>query len=346
MKIVTVVGARPQFVKAAVISRLIRETDGIDEVLVHTGQHFDNKMSSIFFTELQIPEPQYNLEIYGGGHGEMTGRMMEAVEKVVLKEKPDIVLVYGDTNSTLAGGLVASKMHIPVAHVEAGLRSFNRKMPEEINRILVDHVSDLLFCPTNTAIDNLANEGITKGVHHVGDVMYDMTLFAKEGASQTSTILEDLDIEPHSYALCTIHRAENTDTKQALERVIFYLNEQAKNQQIILPIHPRTRAALERYGINVGDINLIEPVSFLDLHKLLGSANAVFTDSGGLQKEAYFHGVPCVTLRDETEWIETIVSGWNRLWLVDDYIEPRRVISQYGDGSSAEKIISLIKDMG
>ncbi len=338
-KILTIVGARPQFIKAAAVSRALAQAPALKEVLVHTGQHFDPSMSDIFFTELAIPAPAYNLDIHGGGHGVMTGRMLEALETVAEREKPALVMIYGDTNSTLAGALVAAKLGIPVAHVEAGLRSFNRAMPEEINRVLADHVSNLLFCPTTASVANLAREGITKGVHHVGDVMYDATLHAKARAEAGSTILSDLGLSSEGFALATLHRAENTDSEATLGAALAWLKAAATERPIVLPLHPRTRQAAARFGLDFAGLTVCEPVGYLDMARLLSAAAAVFTDSGGLQKEAYFHRKPCVTLRSETEWVETIAAGWNRLWTTPDY-EPRRDIDEYGAGDSAGAIVA------
>lgn len=342
LKILTVVGARPQFIKAAAVSRAIRETEGLSEVMVHTGQHFDANMSAVFFDELGIPEPRHHLDIHGGGHGDMTGRMLMAIEPILLEEKPDWVVVYGDTNSTLAGSLAASKLHIPVAHVEAGLRSFNRRMPEEINRLVTDHLSALQLCPTTTAVANLAAEGIVNGVHHVGDVMYDATLFAIEKAEKSSNLLSDLGLEPNGYALATVHRAENTDEPRQLRAVIAFLREKAQSHPVVLPLHPRTRQAASRMGVGLDGLRVIDPIGYLDMAKLLHHAVAVYTDSGGLQKEAYFHRVPCITLRDETEWTETIAHGWNRLWKGPEYAA-RAEIGEYGDGRAAFQIANLLQ---
>ena len=314
LKILTIVGARPQFIKAAAVSRAIRETDGLSEVMVHTGQHFDSNMSDVFFEELDIPKPQHHLDINGGGHGDMTGRMLMAIEPILLEEKPDWVVVYGDTNSTLAGALAASKLHIPVAHVEAGLRSFNRRMPEEINRVVTDHLSALQLCPTTTAVTNLAAEGVAAGVHHVGDVMYDATLFVTDKAEKSSAILSNLGLASKTYALATIHRAENTGDRQQLLAVVQFLQDQSRKFPVVLPLHPRTRQAALAMGVDLDGLKVIDPVGYLDMAKLLHNALEVYTDSGGVQKEAYFHRVPCITLRDETEWTETITHGWNRLW--------------------------------
>ncbi len=313
------------------------------EILVHTGQHFDSLMSDIFFEELKIPKPAYNLEINSIGHGAMTGRMLEKLESAMVTEQPDIVLIYGDTNSTLAGALAASKLKIPIVHVEAGLRSFNRAMPEEINRVVADHLSALLFCPTGTAVANLAAEGITRGVHAVGDVMYDTTLDAIARASSSSCILETLGIKPKEYAVATIHRAENTDDSTRFNKILDWLETTALEIKIIMPIHPRTRKLIEQRGRAPKGVRLIDPVGYIDMAWLANNSRAIFTDSGGLQKEAYFHRVPCVTLRDETEWVETIDAGWNRLWTKPGYLA-RGEIKDYGDGHSAEKIALVVKD--
>jgi UDP-GlcNAc3NAcA epimerase len=339
--ILSIVGARPQFIKAAAVSRAIREAGKVHEMIVHTGQHFDTDMSSVFFDEMDIPKPTHSLNINGGGHGDMTGRMMIALESIVAAERPDWVLVYGDTNSTLAGALVASKLHVAIAHVEAGLRSFNRRMPEEVNRVVVDHLSTLLFCPTQAAVRNLANEGVDKGAHHVGDVMYDAIIFAAERARNRSTILTDLRLAARTYAVATVHRAENTDDPERLAEIFEFLRARAREVPVVLPIHPRTRHAVARLKVDLRGITVIAPIGYLDMTTLLSNAATVFTDSGGLQKEAYFHRIPCVTLREETEWVETIESGWNRLWRGPEYAA-RRDIAEYGDGSAAKKISSFI----
>jgi UDP-GlcNAc3NAcA epimerase len=317
LRIVTVVGARPQFIKAATISRVIATTPGIQEVLVHTGQHYDDNMSRVFFEELEIPQPDYHLGIGSGTHGFQTGRMLEEIEQVLLKEKPLWVLVYGDTNSTLAGALAAVKLHIPVAHVEAGLRSFNRRMPEEINRVLTDHASDLLFAPTQTAVNNLHREGISENkIRLVGDVMYDAALYYGAKAEKESRILEQLGLESKGYILSTIHRAENTDNLVRLKTIFSGLTSIAKDIPVILPLHPRTRAVLQQEAI-LEEISrfvrLMEPVGYLDMILLEKHAQVVVTDSGGVQKEAFFYRVPCITLREETEWVELVNLGWNRL---------------------------------
>lgn len=340
--LITVVGARPQFVKAAVFSRLLRGDATLREVLVHTGQHYDANMSDIFFEELEIPQPDYHLNIHGAAHGAMTGQMLAEIEGILLKEKPAGVLVYGDTNSTLAGALAAAKLSVPVIHIEAGLRSYNRHMPEEINRVLTDHVSGLLLCPTRESVRNLEKEGIVQGVHHVGDIMFDATQHATQRALKSSPILETMGLAPKTYALATLHRQENTDSKEALARAIQYLQAQAKQQSVVLPLHPRTRKCMAVHNIAADGLTLIEPLGYIDMHRLLHDAAAVFTDSGGLQKEAYFHRVPCVTLRTETEWVETVTHGWNRLWGDTEY-QPRRMIADYGQGDAGEKCRQLIR---
>ena len=355
MKIVTVVGARPQFIKAAAVSRVIRNhyASAIEEVLVHTGQHFDHNMSRVFFDELDIPPPAYNLGIAGGSHGLMTGRMLEAIEQVLEREKPDWLLVYGDTNSTLAGALAAAKMHIPVAHVEAGLRSFNMRMPEEVNRILTDRVSALLFCPTRAAVHNLVAEGITYGIHKVGDVMYDVALHFADRAKRQGTMLESLGLTPGAYALATCHRAENTDDPACLSEILSALSEIAADVPVVLPLHPRTRRLIADHGLSrhLEALIVTEPLAFLDMVVLEKDARLILTDSGGVQKEAFFYGVPCLTMRNETEWVETVDSGWNTLVgadharIVAAYRAPvtAKVRSApYGDGRASEAIISVM----
>lgn len=310
MKITTIIGARPQFIKAAVVSRAFREQcPSVIEVIIHTGQHYDNNMSDIFFEKLDIPKPHYHLGVGGGTHGQNTGRMLEEIEGVLLQEQPDWVLVYGDTDSTLAGALAAAKIHIPIAHVEAGLRSFNRKMPEELNRILTDHVSTLLFTPTDTATRNLANEGISGDkVQQVGDVMYDAALYYRDKARCPEGLAVD-----NGFILSTIHRAENTDDPQRLANIVGTLNEVAAETPVILPLHPRTRKLLSQGNYDTRNIILLDPVGYLEMVWLLERCKLVVTDSGGLQKEAYFFGKPCVTTRDETEWVELIECGANVL---------------------------------
>ncbi|MCE5286398.1 MAG: UDP-N-acetylglucosamine 2-epimerase (non-hydrolyzing) [Pelosinus sp.] len=364
MKIITVIGARPQFVKAAVVSRAIdkynQSDKQIEEVIVHTGQHYDANMSDVFFEEMKIPKPHYNLHIGGGQHGAMTGQMLAKIEEVLLQEKPNAVLVYGDTNSTLAGALAAAKLHIPVAHVEAGLRSFNMRMPEEINRILTDRISTWLFCPTNTAIDNLKDEGFlrkTAGnkylVENVGDVMYDAALFYKKLALPSGEISHILKEANHKFYLATIHRAENTDDKERLMNIISALDKIADNVRVILPLHPRTRNIIKQYNLHFKHIKVIDPVGYFDMVTLLGQCQAVFTDSGGVQKEAYFFHKPCITLRDETEWVELVERGYNFLVGADyDKIiqaQQELVIKEisfseqlYGDGTAGVNIVQRI----
>lgn len=322
MKVVSVVGARPQFIKCAPVSCELRQV--AKEVLVHTGQHYDDSMSGVFFRELGLPEPDYNLAVGSGLHGQQTGEILKKIEEVLLKEKPDVVLVYGDTNSTLAGALAAAKLHIPVAHVEAGLRSHNRRMPEEINRVMTDHLSALLLCPTETAVENLRREGVNDGVHLVGDVMYDALLDGVEIAKRTSTILGRLGLQPHRFILATVHRAENTDDYQRLERIITALVQLARDgRKVVFPVHPRTQKLLKRYSFELDEeILLIDPVSYLDMVLLESMASVILTDSGGIQKEAYWLQTPCLTLRDETEWKETVQSGWNQLVGTD----PQRIL--------------------
>lgn len=360
IRVATIVGARPQFIKAAAVSRAFRRYYGgqIEEVLVHTGQHYDENMSKVFFDELDIPHPAYNLEISGGNHGCMTGRMLEAIENVFLRERPDVVLVYGDTNSTLAGALAAAKLHIPVAHVEAGLRSFNMHMPEEINRILADRVSAMLFCPTETAVTNLQSEGITKGVHNLGDVMYDVALFYREKARSQSKCLQQLNLSEGGFALATCHRAENTDNLERLSGIVSALSNIAENIPVVFPLHPRTRKLLSDFGLieRLGNVKVTTPLPFLDMIALEQAALVILTDSGGVQKEAFFYGVPCITLRDETEWVETIQLGANRLvgaatveilTAFNHVVNKGRVAVQntpYGDGNAAEKIVSLVAE--
>jgi UDP-N-acetylglucosamine 2-epimerase (non-hydrolysing)/UDP-GlcNAc3NAcA epimerase len=359
MKLVTVVGARPQFIKASVVSRALAKV--CDEVIVHTGQHYDRNMSDVFFEELNIPKPAYNLGVGSGTHGKQTGEMLMKIEEVLFREKPDALLVYGDTNSTLAGALAAAKLHIPVLHVEAGLRSFNRRMPEEINRVLTDHISTLLFCPTETAVRNLAKEGVTAGVQNSGDVMLDSVLhfsrLARENPEKTA-IFGQLGIKPKQYRLATLHRAETTDGGlPAMER-IFRAFERLP-QKVVLPIHPRTRAlaeqAVSQYGFR--NIQLIDPVGYLEMLLLTSNACQVLTDSGGLQKEAWFLEIPCVTLRSETEWVETLEGNWNVLSALDtDEIYDKAVNTKvdpaarmklpFGDGNASGKIAAALSRMG
>ena len=345
MKFLTVVGARPQFVKASPLSRELRKHH--HEVLVHTGQHYDHGMSAVFFTELEIAEPDHNLGIGSGSHGAQTGAMLAALEVLMLAEQPDAVVVYGDTNSTLAGALAAAKLDLPVAHVEAGLRSFNRRMPEELNRLVADHVSTWLFAPSQSAADQLAAEGITGGVHVVGDIMMD----ALRLHSRRAVLPPSLGLTSGKYALATVHRAENTDDPGRLRGILRALG--VLGLPVILPLHPRTQKMIAEFGFTTADsIRLVEPVGYLEMLALEASAAIILTDSGGVQKEAYHFGVPCLTLRDETEWTETLEFGWNRLCGAD----PERIAAAalqlptqetprpalYGDGHAAERIVAAL----
>ncbi|XUO83181.1 UDP-N-acetylglucosamine 2-epimerase (non-hydrolyzing) [Halomonas sp. KM007] len=350
MKILTIIGARPQFIKASVVSRAIQQTDGIEEIMLHTGQHFDANMSDIFFDQLGIPRPHHLLNIHGGTHGDMTGRMLIEIEKVLLLEEPDCVLVYGDTNSTLAGALAAAKLHIPVAHVEAGLRSFNMRMPEEVNRILTDQISDLLFCPTDTAVRNLESEGFAHKpaqVLQVGDVMQDAALFFAQRAVRPA----DLGVVGN-FVLGTLHRAENTDDPERLSAIVSALNQVHQElAPVVLPLHPRTRAAIDRAGLSL-EVHVIDPVGYFEMVWLLNHCGLVLTDSGGVQKEAFFFGKACVTLRDQTEWVELVDdAGANELVGADKErivaaarqhfgrrVEDRH--EMYGGGRAAERIVA------
>lgn len=345
LKILSIVGARPQFIKAAPVSKAFSKDSKINEVIVHTGQHFDEEMSQVFFDELKIPKPSYNLNVSGGSHGQMTGRMLEAVEIVMQKEMPELVLVYGDTNSTLAGALAASKLHIPICHIESGLRSYNRLMPEEINRVVTDHLSALLFCPTEQSIENLKHEGLNRGVHHVGDVMFDATLQIKPLIAKNTRIFDRFSLQGKDYGLATLHRAENTETYQKLHQTIAYVEEESVKLGIktIFPVHPRTRQLLQANPVAFKNLIICDPIGYLDMQSLLSKAKVLITDSGGLQKEAYFHSIPCITMRNETEWVETIHAGWNRLWTTPDY-QNRQEIRDYGDGKTSFKIAELIKE--
>lgn len=349
MKFVTIIGARPQFIKAAPLSAALREKH--EEVLVHTGQHYDANMSDVFFDELGIPKPQYNLGIGGGTHGEQTGRMLEAVEKVFLEEKPDAAIIYGDTNSTVAGALAAAKLHIPVAHVEAGLRSFNRDMPEEINRIVADHLATWCFCPSRVSVEQLAREGVVKNVLDVGDIMADAVRLFAPRAAERSQILEGTGIRKGEFALATIHRPVNTDDPKALA-TIFAAFERLP-VPVVLPLHPRTRGALSRFGLlgkvtSSKNVKVIPPLGYFDMLQLQHNAAFILTDSGGVQKEAYYAGTPCLTLRNETEWVETVEAGWNRLLPIDEgqIVRAASAVSRpadrpnlYGDGRAAERIV-------
>lgn len=349
MKIATVVGARPQFIKAAPVSHEIRQHH--EEVLIHTGQHYDENMSDVFFQILDIPRPNYNLGVGSASHARQTADMVRGLEDVLEKERPDFALVYGDTNSTLAGALVAAKMNVPLGHVEAGLRSFNRGMPEEVNRVVADHLSNLLFAPTETAVANLAREGITRGVHLVGDVMYDVALQSAQ-AARSRDVLARLGVKPGEYLLVTLHRPQNVDDRESLASIVEALVRAGR--PVVFPVHPRTRKNLGAFGLwdrLRTKVKAIEPVDYLDFIALLMSAGKVVTDSGGVQKEAYFFGIPCVTIRDETEWIETLEDGWNALVgpETDDILHaierfnPAGTKSKsFGDGHAAERIARIL----
>lgn len=389
MKIVTIIGARPQFIKAAAVSRAIADHNAqgsdvpIEEVIVHTGQHYDVNMSQIFFEELHIPQPHYNLEVGSGNHGATTGAMLAKIEEVLLNERPDFVMVYGDTNSTLAGALAAVKLHISTIHIEAGLRSYNRYMPEEINRIVTDQAANLLLCPTTLAVDNLKSEGISEGsesgeiggscdfnrqqVFNVGDVMYDSVLFNSRLAADKSTLLGDLDLEGMNYALATLHRAENTDNPDRLAQIIASLQAIAEQHlPVVLPLHPRTRKVIAQAGLDLTTpgLRVIDPVGYLDMLNLEKQARLILTDSGGVQKEAYFMRVPCITMRQETEWVETVNMGWNYLAgassvKIRNAVQSALSIAKgsppfvqklastedmtpYGEGDAAQKIVQIL----
>lgn len=347
MKIVTILGARPQFIKAAAVSRKLREQH--TEILVHTGQHYDYEMSGVFFDGLQLPQADANLGVGSGSHGFQTGAMLQRIEDLLLKERPQYVLIYGDTNSTLAGALAAAKLSIPVAHVEAGLRSFNPRMPEEINRIVADRLSSLLLCPSDTAIDNLAAEGISENVHCIGDVMLDVLNWAKREA-RGSTILNRLGLRPRRYLVATVHRSENTDDTRRACGILRAFN--SIDEPIVFPVHPRTRKIIGEMGFRLQPhVHVINPLGYVDMVALMSGARLALTDSGGLQKEAYWLGVPCVTLRDETEWIETVDAGWNLLVgsdtekiveAVRSFSPPPEHPGLYGDGNAAEKCVDLV----
>jgi UDP-N-acetylglucosamine 2-epimerase len=344
MKVASIVGARPQFIKTAPLDRELREL--CQHVLIHTGQHYDYAMSAVFFEQLEIPEPHYNLDVGSASHGKQTGEMLIRIEETLIEEQPHCVLVYGDTNSTLAGALAAVKLHLPVAHVEAGLRSFNRSMPEEINRVLTDHVANLLYCPTETARSNLLREGIAGGVFNFGDVMYDAVLQSIEGVDTASRILASLDLRPGSYLLATVHRPANTDDQQNLSSILRALA--STDEVVVFPAHPRASQAMERLGLEVSsNVRLLEPVSYLDMLALEKNARLILTDSGGVQKEAYFFGVPCLTLREETEWVETTEAGWNLMvganeQRIEEALHEFRPQGErpplFGDGKASQRI--------
>lgn len=338
MKILSIIGARPQFVKAAVFRKHCYE-NGIKEILLNTGQHYDTVMSNGIFDELNVLDADYNFTIQKRSHAAMTAEMMVNIEEVVYQEKPDFVNVYGDTNSTLAGALVASKLNIPIVHIEAGLRSFNKFMPEEKNRILTDHVSTILLCPTKVSVTNLQQEGIVDNIHHVGDIMYD----AIKTFSHLFKFPKNLQVENKPLALVTIHRAENLLNAKSLSAMIEYLRAFTSNYQLIFPIHPNTKHHLDTYNIDHEFLTLIEPLGYTEMQGLLSSVDLVLTDSGGLQKEAYFHKKDCITLRNETEWTETVESGWNMLWTCENR-EEKREIKEYGNGNFCSTALKIITD--
>ena len=363
MKIVTIIGARPQFIKAAMISRAIAahnsvgENRKIEEYILHTGQHYDANMNDVFLKELNIKKPDWQLRCGGmASSTKMLAEMLTGIEKALLECQPDYVLVYGDTTSTLAGALAASQLHIPVIHIEAGLRSFNKQMPEEINRILTDHIASMLFCPTYKAVENLAKERIAEGIFHTGDVMYDAALSFGKIAEEKSVILSTLGLQSKKFRLCTVHRAENTDNPERLTQIILALLEIATPDcPVIFPLHPRTKVYINNYKLNATiasntALRMIDPVDYLDMVMLEKNAETIFTDSGGVQKEAYFHRTPCVTLREETEWTETVEAGWNQIagFKTEKIIEclsrktEKSEIKEYGDGHASEKIINAV----
>ena len=356
MKILQIIGARPQFVKAAVVTRSIQQK-GLETVIVHTGQHYDYNMSDIFFEELELPTPKYNLGIGACGHGAMTGRMMEKIEELLIEEKPDWVMVYGDTNSTLAGAISAAKLHIPVAHVEAGLRSFNREMPEELNRLLTDHCSDLLLVPNQSAAAHLHQEGISPSkICECGDVMYDASLYYRKKVNGSMDLLTPLGLNSKEYALVTVHRAENTDEDERLHSIVDSLIDLTKTLPVLVPLHPRTRAALTRIGRLEeveSSLHVIDPVGYLEMVYLENHAKLIVTDSGGVQKEAYFFQVPCVILRDQTEWVELVDEGYHRLLKVgkEDLVEACQQLlgatfkwdrALYGKGDAGDRMIASL----
>lgn len=357
MKILTIVGARPQFIKAAVLSRLFRRTPGCQEWIVHTGQHYDDNMSDVFFRELEIPAPAFHLGIGSGPHGQQTGRMLESIEKTLLDTRPDLLLIYGDTNSTLAGALAAAKLHVPIAHVEAGLRSFNRRMPEEINRVVADHLSSWLFAPTETAVRNLRQEGIPEDrIHLVGDVMFDAAQHA--GTQPAEGLMQRHGLAPKGYVLATIHRAENTDDPKRLSAILHAFAALAATLPVVLPLHPRTRSVLKKHPdleALAANLRLLDPVGYLEMVALEKSARLIATDSGGVQKEAFFQKTPCVTLRNETEWVELVHNGWNRLAPPEDPTSVVRILrgaleaplppddpTLYGGGLAGQRIVDVL----
>jgi UDP-N-acetylglucosamine 2-epimerase (non-hydrolysing) len=353
-KVLSVVGARPQIIKAFPVSKALKGV--FEEILVHTGQHYDHEMSQIFFEELGLYKPHYNLEVGSGSHAWQVGNMLIKLEKVLREEKPDLVLIYGDTNSTLAGALAAVKLHIPVAHIEAGLRSFDLRMPEEVNRVLADRISTLLFCPTKKAVENLRNEGLAEHAFLVGDVMYDASIFFGSLAERKSKILEELNLSPKEYLLCTVHRASNTDDQSNLSRIVKALYESGEN--IVFPAHPRTIKYLKKWNLltfleKSRNVKVLQALGYFDFLVLEKNAKKILTDSGGVQKEAYFYGVPCITLREKTEWLETVESGWNVL-VGTDPAKIKEAISHfmpsskrknfYGEGNAAIKVVNIIEE--
>ncbi len=359
MQLLTVIGARPQFIKAAIVSRALSQTSQVREVIVHTGQHYDQRMSEVFFDELGIPQPARNLGVGSGPHGQQTGRMLADLEALMLEDPPDAVLVYGDTNSTLAGALAAAKLNIPVVHVEAGLRSFNRVMPEEVNRVLTDHVSRLLLCPTESAVANLATEGVTQGVHLVGDVMYDAALHFAQSAATRVDPLAQYNLQTGQYVLMTCHRAENTDDAVRLNQILEAASQLAERLPVVWPVHPRTKSRIvARAGTFHAGLKLIEPATYLEMVELERNAALILTDSGGVQKEAFFFEVPCVTMRDETEWVETVDCGANRLagasrerilQAANDYLDGSHDLTGaekfYGGGNASKQTARLIEQL-
>jgi UDP-GlcNAc3NAcA epimerase len=354
MKILTIIGARPQFIKAAPVSKCFVK-HSVEEKILHTGQHFDQSMSDIFFNQLQIPTPYKNLEVNKGSHGSMTGRMLPLIEDEINQLKPDFVLLYGDTNTTLAGALAAAKLCVNVVHIESGLRSFNMKMPEEINRIITDKLSRILFCPTPTSVLNLRNEGITDGVHCIGDVMYDAALQMTEKAKAIPCITEELNLSEKGYYLATVHRAENTDNLVRLKRILTLLSELSSERKVVLPLHPRTENIIKQYNLSsyFKSIIVVPPLSYFDMINAERKAFAIITDSGGVQKEACFYQVPCITLRDETEWVETLEYGINNLFSPSNELKVEEVITSinhapsewpklYGDGNASGKAVKHI----
>ena len=349
MKVLTVVGARPQFIKAAPVSRILRRSHS--EFLLHTGQHYDDAMSDLFFRQLSIPAPDLNLDVRSGSHGEQTGAMLPGIEEIAMRQRPDWLLIYGDTNSTLAGALVGAKLHIPVVHVEAGLRSYDRRMPEEVNRVVADHLASLLLCPTDTAVSNLAREGVTEGVTVVGDVMFDAYTQNLEVARRDCGVVAELGLQPGAFHLLTVHRAENVDDPARLSSILAGVGDSGRD--VVFPVHPRTRAAMAQNDIEVpSTVKLIEPVGYLEMLALEDAATVIATDSGGVQKEAYFAGRPCVTLRDTTEWTETVAAGWNVLVgttpgaiaaAMRTFRPSGHRPAFFGDGHAAERVVAAIE---